>query len=184
MVTSKNSSPDESAPSESTPAESRAEQPAAAASFVNRHRRGVAIAAAAVAVVVVSGLTAWGVGTAVASSYESSVSATVPSVASAPPTPAAGKRATARGAVIRGTIESISGSTWTIRTAIGAMKQVTVDSATRYGTKKVPAVASDFVVGTRVLVSERSRGGGEVAVRVVMAKQGTPTPTATPTTTS
>ncbi len=185
MVASKNSAPDTPAPSEPTPHESAPEQPVVVtSSFVNRHRTGVAIAAAAVAVVVVSGLTAWGVGTAVASSYETSASASMPPVASAPPTPAAGKRATARTTVVRGTIASISGSTWTITTIAGATKQVTIGSATHYGTKTVPAAASDFTVGTPVFVAERSSGSGEIAVRVVLAKQGTHEPTAAPTATS
>ena len=85
---------------------------------------------------------------------------------------------------MRGTIASISGSTWTITTLAGETKQVTIGTATHYGTKKVPAAASDFTVGTPVFVTERSSGTGETAVRVVMAKQGAHAQTAAPTTTS
>jgi hypothetical protein len=191
MVTEKNASPNDSDPDpdpDSDPDDYTPDHEAAPSfvtrhPFVTRHRLGVTIGAAAVAVVLVSGLTAWGVGAAVAASYESATSATTAPVASAPPTSASRPNAT-RPTVVRGTIDSISGSTWTITTVAGATKQVTIGAATRYGTKKAPASASDFTVGTPVLVAARPSGTREIAVRVIMAKRGAHTQNTAPSTTS
>ncbi len=144
----------------------------ASPSFVRRHPLAVGITAAALAVVVVSGLTAWGVGAAVASSYETGASVAAAPAASAPPL-AAGKGPAAARSVVRGTIDGIEGSTWTITTRSSGKHRVTVDSATLYGTKKAPASASDFAVGSAVLIVEKSKGTGRIAVRVVEAKAGT-----------
>ena len=204
MITSKNSSPSESDPSESGPAlPDSAQYPfteppgftetqplpsgerpvtlGAMPSFVSRHPLTVGIIAATLAVVVVSALTAWGVGTAVATSYEAAASTAVAPAASAPPSSAARKAAKARGTSVRGTIQSIAGSTWTITTRAGATQKFTVGSATHYGTEKAPVSASAFSVGTPVVVMEKSGGNGETAVRVVELKLGARAPSATPT---
>jgi hypothetical protein len=156
----------------------------AATSFARRHPLGLGIAGAAIAVVLVSGLTAWGVGTTVAASYSSAASA-----AASPPAPggaAAGKKAAARPLagtrviVIRGTIQSISGATWIVATRAGAIDTVTVDAATRYGTKKSPAAASDFAVGSAVIILEKRAGAMVLRVASPGTKPGHPTPSATP----
>ncbi|MHC5797344.1 hypothetical protein ACVXZ4_14420 [Lacisediminihabitans sp. FW035] len=155
-------------------------EPAASApeSFVRRHPLAIGITAAALAVVVVSGLTAWGVGTAVASSYETGASAEVAPAVSAPPVAGARKGPAAGRTMVRGTIDGIDGSIWTITTRAGAKHRVTVDSATLYGTKKTPAAASDFAVGSAVLIVEKSAGEVKTAVRVVEAKTGASAPSA------
>ncbi len=149
-------------------------------SFVGRHPSALGITAAALAVVVVAGLTAWGVGTAVAASYQTVGSAVVAPTASG--RPVAGARKPVSHTVVRGEIAGIAGSSWTITTRAGATQHVTVGSATHYGTPKVPATASDFVVGTAVVVVEKSGDGGKTAVRVVSARAGgqEPATTATP----
>ncbi|CAN5476102.1 hypothetical protein BH10ACT4_BH10ACT4_13430 [soil metagenome] len=165
-----------------SPAENSGASGMTAPSFVKRHPLALGITAAALAVVAVSGLTAWGVAT-VASSYGTEASA---AVAPAAPAPVDGARTglPAARTMVRGTIHGIDGSTWTITTRAGATQRVTVDSATVYGTKKVPASVSDFAVGTVVLIVEKSAGEGRTAVRVVEAKAGgsVPSAPATPST--
>lgn len=161
------------------------QQRPAARSFARRHPLGLGIAGAAIAVVLVSGLTAWGVGTAVVAANSSAVSPLAPGGA------AAGKKAGtaarplagARVIAIRGTIQSISGATWTVATRAGAIATVTVDAATRYGTTKSPAAASDFVVGSPVVVLEKRPGATALRVTSPPAKPGQPTPSATPSAT-
>ncbi len=190
MATSKNSSPNEpnsetrplaetqpifeAQPLSEAPSVGRSGASMTPTSFVRRHAIGVGIIAAVLAVVVISGLTAWGVGTAVARSYENAAVASGGRAASAPPAarkPAAGARPNAGAvhAVVRGTIQAISGSTWTIATRAGGTQSITVDATTRYGTQKSPANASDFAVGRTVVVLEKSGGTGKTAVRVVAA---------------
>ncbi|MET4704820.1 hypothetical protein ABIB54_002313 [Frigoribacterium sp. UYMn621] len=147
--------------------------------FLRRHPLALGITAAALAVVVVAGLTAWGVGTAVADSYQ-----TVGSAAVAPTVshrPVAGARKVAVHTVVRGEIAGIAGASWTITTRAGATQHVTVGSATQYGTPKAPAAASDFVVSTAVVIVEKTSDGGKSAVRVVAAHAGGKTPGATAT---
>lgn len=151
-------------------------------SFLRRHPLAVGIGGAALAVVLVSGLTAWGVGSAVLASYTNAVPA--PAASTAPLTRAQGAhRGTAPvRAQVRGIIQAISGATWTVKTRTGVTQTVIVDAATRYGTVKAPAPASEFTVGASVLILEKSEGGRKTAVRVVAAKGGggTPVPSATP----
>lgn len=154
------------------PADGHAHGMAEGPSFVRRHPLAVGIIAAALAVVVVSGLTAWGVGTAVAASYDTAASAPVTTAVSVPPAVGARKGATAAHSVVRGTITGIAGSAWTITTRAGATQRVKVSAATAYGSKKVPARASDFAVGTAVVVVEKSDGDAKTAVRVTAAKSG------------
>jgi len=152
--------------------------PVAVPSFVRRHPVAMGITAAALAVVVLSGLTAWGVGTAVASSYEAGASAAVAPATSAPRV--AGKKGLAAGrTMVRGTIDEISGSTWTITSRAGATQRVTIGKETLYGSEKVPASASDFAVGSAVLIVEKTAGDVRTAVQVVAAKK-TPVPSPGP----
>ncbi|QNE47635.1 hypothetical protein F1C58_12475 [Glaciihabitans sp. INWT7] len=148
-----------------------------ARSFLGRHPLALGITAAALAVVVVAGLTAWGVGRAVAASYQTVGSAVVAPTASH--RPVAGARKVAGHTIIRGEIAGIAGSSWTITTRAGATQHVTVGSATHYGTPKVPATASDFVVGTAVVVVEKSSDGSKSAVRVVAQRGAGKQPGAT-----
>jgi hypothetical protein len=204
-TTSKNSTPDdepiEPAPTEQLPVAQRSapvvepdpQEPPR--SFVRRHPVGSGIAAAAILVVLVSGLTAWGVGAAVTASLTASDAATAPA-APAPATgagKAAGLRARAAGRIAaRATITGIDGSTWKVTTRKGVDATVTVDSTTKLGTKRMPATLSSFAVGDTVLIvaseaSDSTAGSlSGTAIRVVPApKSGTePTPmqTTAPTT--
>jgi hypothetical protein len=160
-------------------------------SFVRRHPLGSGIAAALVLIVIVSGLTAWGVGAAVTASLTSSDAAAQPSAVA--PTAgagtAAGLRSRADGKVAaRATITSIDGSTWKVTTAKGVDATVTVDTSTKFGTKRMPATSSSFAVGDTVLIVATRATGSAVgtlsgtAVRIVAAKtnNGT-TPSTGPT---
>lgn len=151
------------------------------ATFLRRHAIGVTIAAAALAVVVVAGGTAWGVSAAVAGSRTAEPAAV--STAAHGGRMAATHRHGTHEAV--GVITAISGATWTIRSTAGTTLTVTLDASTRFGTTKIPAAASSFAVGDRVGVVGARSGDEITAKRVVQLKAGsggagTPTPDATP----
>ena len=135
-------------------------------SFVRRHPIGTGIAAAAVAVVLVSGLTAWGVGAAVTASLTSSTSAS---------SALGSMNATGAGRVMfRGTIASISGSTWTITTRNGRTVEVAISAETQFGTKKAPAAETDFAEGDSVIVigsRDSASATHGTALRIVAAKE-------------
>jgi Domain of unknown function (DUF5666) len=139
-------------------------------STFRRHPVGTGIAAGVVAVVLVSGLTAWGVGAAVTASLTSSTTAQAPSPT---PAPAVGVGTTGKApgrVALRATIQSIDGSSWTVLTRKGATVTVTVTSATQFGTKKSAETASSFAVGDGiVLVGTRAADGTATATRVVNA---------------
>ena len=151
-------------------------------SFVRRHPFGLGIAGGAIAVVLISGLTAWGVDAALASSAQptsAAAPATVTSPGATAPKVNAPKHSLDGRTLVRGTIASIDASSWSITTRSGTTITVTVDGSTSYGTKKAPASATDFAAGDPVLVVER----GGAAVRVVAPRAAgavTPAPSATP----
>ncbi len=68
---------------------------------------------------------------------------------------------------VRGTITAVTGSSWTLRTAKGVTVTVTVGPGTTYGTKRSPAKASDFTVGTEAAVMGTRQGDNIIAVRVI-----------------
>jgi hypothetical protein len=158
-------------------------------SLFRRHPVASGIVAGAVAVVLVAGLTAWGVGTVVATSLTSSTSSTSGMSMGAPTaTPTPGSPAPATGGqgagqpgagrvAFRATIQSIDGASWSILTRKGKTVTVTVDSSTQFGTKKAPESASSFAVGDSVIVvaTAGSTAGSPVATRVVTANT-TPMP--------
>jgi hypothetical protein len=150
-------------------------------SAIRRHPVATAVIAGAVAVVLAIGLTAWGVGSAVTASLTSATSASTNAPTSAPTTPAA---AGARKA-FRGTIQSVSGDTWTVLTRAGKKITVSITSTTAFGTQRRPADASSFATGDAViLVATGKATSALTAVRVVAPRTGasTPAPTSTPTT--
>jgi len=158
-------------------------------SVFRRHPLATAIAAGVIAVVVVSGLTACGVGSAVTASLTSSNSSAMSMPTStATPAPAAGgaaKGGTASGTrlAFRATIQSMSGETWTILTRKGQTVTVSVTSATQFGTKKSAETASSFSVGDSIIiVATRGSDGTPTATRVVTSPQAgaAPVPSATP----
>ena len=68
---------------------------------------------------------------------------------------ASGKGAAKKGAAVprvAGAVLTSGGATWTIKTKAGTTVSVTVDSTTAFGTKKMPAKATDFPAGTKVVV--------------------------------
>jgi hypothetical protein len=148
-------------------------------SIFRRHPLATGITAGAIAVVLVSGLTAWGVGAAVTASLTSSTSSEMPMGTSttAPTTaPVAGGATggTAAGRVaFRATIQSMSGDSWTILTKKGKTVTVAVDSSTQFGTKKESATAGSFAVGDSiVVVAMQGTGGTPTASRIVELPAG------------
>ena len=147
-------------------------------SIFRRHPLGTGVAAGIVAVVLVSGLTAWGVGAAVTASLTSSTSPEMPmsTPTSAPTTggPAGTGTAAAAGRIaFRATIQSMEGDSWTILTKNGKTVTVTIDGTTQLGTKKMTATAGDFAVGDNVIVvATRGTEAMPVATRIVKAPTG------------
>jgi hypothetical protein len=169
-------------------------EPTKPQSVFRRHPLASGIAAAVLAIIVVSGLTAWGVGAAVTASLTSSDASANSSMPMAAPTtaPQAGKTkgaGTAAGRLaFRATIQSIDGDNWTILTKRGQTVTVAIDSSTQFGTKKAAATAGSFAVGDSVIiVAMRGAGATPTATRVVdasalggSASTPTPSPTSTP----
>lgn len=140
-------------------------------SVFRRHPLATGIAVGAIAVVLISGLTAWGVGAAVTASLTSSTTSEMPMGTSttAPPAGGTGKATTGRLA-FRATIQSMSSESWTILTKKGKTVTVTVDSSTQFGTKKLAETATSFAVGDSVIiVAARGADGNPTATRVVDA---------------
>jgi hypothetical protein len=167
-----------------------------------RHPIAFGVVTGVVAVILVAGLTAWGVGAVVATSLTSSTSGMSMGAPTATPTPgptattpAAGQKAggqkgtgqqVAGRVAFRATIQSMAGTSWTILTRKGETVTVTVDSSTQFGTRKVPETVSSFAVGDSVILvatADSTPGGttgSAVATRVVSAadaaNRGTTTP--------
>jgi hypothetical protein len=149
-------------------------------SLFRRHPVAAGIASGLLAVIVVAGLTAWGVGTAVTSSLTASTGSEMqmgtptssPRTGSTAAPQAGGDTAPARVA-FRATIQSTDGDSWTILTKRGKTVTITIDSATQFGTKKMAAAASSFTVGDNVIiVAMRGVGATPTATRVVVAPTG------------
>lgn len=152
-------------------------------SFLRRHAVGLSIAAAALAIVVVAGGTAWGVSATVAGG-DSAAPAAMNTAVHAKKGASSAKQKHSHGTV--GTVTAISGGTWTIQSAAGASVTVNVGSATAFGTTKKPATESSFAVGDRVGVLGTRSGDSVTATRIVhlgaAKRSGTPTPAPTPNT--
>jgi phosphopantothenate synthetase len=149
-------------------------------SLFRRHPIATGIASGVLTVIVVSGLTAWGVGTAVTSSLTSSQSSPMqmgtPTSSPQPDStaaPQASGNTTGARVAFRATIQSIDGDSWTILTRHGKTVTVSIDGATKFGTKQAAATASSFAVGDNVIiVAMRGTGGTPTATRVVVAPTG------------
>ena len=147
-------------------------------SIFRRHPLATGITAGVVAVVLVSGLTAWGVGAAVTASLTSSTASEMPmsTPTSAPATGSPtgeGKAATAGRIAFRAIIQSMDGGSWTILTKNGKTVTLTIDGTTQFGTKKMTAAAGDFAVGDNViLVATRGTDAMPIATRIVKAPTG------------
>ncbi|MEN0085353.1 MAG: DUF5666 domain-containing protein [Leifsonia sp.] len=82
--------------------------------------------------------------------------------------------------MVRGTIASISGDTWTVDRDGGASVKVKVDSSTVFGVPGQSASKSDFASGDEVVVIG-TRSGGTVTATRVLKLTGFPTrPPSTP----
>ena len=158
-----------------------------APSFFRRHAVALSIVGAALAVVLVSAGTAWGVSAAVTSAR----SAPVPgATALAHPGKGGGSHKTkvaAQGA--RGTITAMNGESWTLTSQTGATVTVRLDSSTQFGTAKAPRTASSFAVGDKIGAVGTRTGDSVAAKRIVLlpakaAPSNTPMPTPTPGMTS
>ncbi|MEN2739180.1 DUF5666 domain-containing protein [Microbacterium sp. X-17] len=145
-------------------------------SFLRRHAIGLSIAAAAVAIVVVAGGTAWGVSAAIAGG--DSAAPVAMNAAHAKKGATSAKQKHAHGTV--GTVTALSGGSWTIQSAAGATVTVTVDSSTAFGTAKKPDTASSFAVGDRVGVIGARSGDTVTATRIVHLGAGKHGTTASP----
>jgi Domain of unknown function (DUF5666) len=82
---------------------------------------------------------------------------------------------------IRGTVTAENGSTWTVTTDARGPFTVTVTPQTAFGTKRDPANAQAFPVGTRVRVAGTVNGTTMTAVRIAAATGGRAGTTASPT---
>ena len=163
-------------------------------SILRRHPVATGIAAGVVAVVLVSGLTAWGVGTAVTASLTSSASDLPMGASTGTPAPtgmgAAGMGAAGKGSAtstgrqaFRATIQSMDGDNWTILTRKGKTVTVTVNGATQFGTMTTSETAGSFAVGDSVvIIAMRGADGMPTAMRVIDSASLTPSlaPSTTP----
>jgi uncharacterized protein DUF5666 len=82
--------------------------------------------------------------------------------------------------LVRGTIASLSGDTWTIDRQNGASVDVKVDSATVFGTPGQSASQSDFAEGDEVIVIGKRSDGDVTATRVLKLDAFPTRPPSTP----
>lgn len=144
------------------------------------HRRpwplgwGWAIAAGFVAVVLVSGGTAFAVSALELSGDHQRLTSAAGALTTKGST-AKVKAATGKRLVVRGTIASIDADTVVVTTPAGVQRRLLLTGATRYGTKQRVETAGEFTVGTRVVaVVARSAADGELSVqRIALAAQRT-----------
>jgi hypothetical protein len=155
-----------------------------------RHPLASGIAAGLIVVVVVSGLTAWGVGAAVTASLTNQTAPLAPPSTSTPAPNAGGVQGGRLGAgqlgagrlALRATIQSIDDSNWTILTKRGQTVTIAITSSTKFGTKKTAETEDSFAVGDTVIVIATKADGSATAVRVATANgvgDGIPTPSPT-----
>lgn len=82
--------------------------------------------------------------------------------------------------LVRGTLDSRSGSTWHVTTASGSTVTVTVTSSTAFGTPAKPAAASDFAAGDEVIVVGTDRSGDRITATRIVKLDDIPRPPSTP----
>ena len=170
--------------------------------FYRRHGLAFAIASGVLALLLVLGLV--GVGTFAVSSVVARAAHSISQDRQAQPGPGNGKgygngngkRGLPGGpgqgaggmkqgsALARGTVESISASSWTIRTANGTTVTVAITPQTVFGAPATGGSASDFRRGDQVVVLGKRSGNTITAARIVnigaLRSPGTPSPTPTP----
>ncbi|WP_348787328.1 DUF5666 domain-containing protein [Leifsonia sp. NPDC080035] len=82
--------------------------------------------------------------------------------------------------IVRGTVASISGSTWTIDTQRGTTITVRITSSTVYGTPGSSSKASDFTTGDEVIVVGARSGDTVTATRILKLSEFPVRPPSTP----
>lgn len=145
---------------------------AARPSFARRHRTRL-IAGAATAGALVIGGVGWAVASAASAPSASPAAAGTPSAS-----PSATHRAAAN--AIRGTVQSESGSTWTVRTRAGATIKVTITPKTRFGRKDESSSAADFPVGATVVITGRTHDSAVTASRISAPAPSSDEPSSSP----
>lgn len=91
-----------------------------------------------------------------------------------------GKNGGAQRELVRGTLESNSGSDWTVTTASGSTITVKVTSSTAYGLPNQSASASDFATGDEVVVVGTDRSGDTITATRILKLSDFPRPRSTP----
>jgi hypothetical protein len=86
--------------------------------------------------------------------------------------------------LVRGTIASLSGDTWTIDRQSGSSVDVTVNSATKFGTPGQSASKSDFAKGDEVVIVGTRSDGNVTATRILKLAAFPTRPPSTPGTPS
>lgn len=124
------------------------------ASLPTRPRRPIVITAtmAGLAVTAALGISACSGGSASSSSPASA----------APAAPAAPRHPD----MMRGTISAENANTWTVTSAKGVAYTVNITPTTAFGTKKTPATAQSFPVGSQVVVAGKPTGTTIDATRI------------------
>jgi hypothetical protein len=82
--------------------------------------------------------------------------------------------------LVRGTIASVSGDSWTIDRQGGASVTVTIDSSTAFGVPGQSASKDDFAKGDEVIVVGKRSGGSLVASRILKLDDFPTRPPSTP----
>jgi hypothetical protein len=141
-------------------------------SVFRRHPLASGIVAGLVVVVVVSGLTAWGVGAAVTASLTNQAAPLAPASTSTPAPNAGAEQGGRLGAgriAIRATIQNINDSSWTILTKRGKTVNIAITSSTKFGSRNTAETLGSFSVGDNVIVIATRADGNATAVRVASA---------------
>lgn len=86
---------------------------------------------------------------------------------------------------VRGTVDTITATQWTVTTTKGTTYTLTINPTTTFGTPKAPVAASSFSVGQTVTAFGTRTGTTLTATRIVAtpAPAGATAPTTSPTTT-
>jgi hypothetical protein len=72
---------------------------------------------------------------------------------------------------VRGTVSAENPTSWTITTAKNKTVTVTITPTTQFGTKKAPATAATFPVGSQIMVMGQRSGDTVTATRIRAAGQ-------------
>lgn len=174
--------------------------------FYRRHGLAFAIATLVLSIIVVLGIVtagAFAVASVVAHVGERTISHVIPPGQGSPLVPGQPGKGNGNGSgkgggggaqsgggtqqgrvLLRGTIASISGDTWSIDRQNGGSAQVTVTSSTIFGTPGQSASKSDFAKGDEVIVIGKGTDGSVTATRILKLAAFPTRPPSTPGTPS